>query len=535
MRERERERTNQGIKKTKMNFLFGGPRAPQPVPTDQVIPVHFFDDHPIFRRVVLYNLLAFDEVLDVDQLRTSLERLVEKPTWRKLGGRVRKDVSSCLVLSDQPPPLPPSSPSREFVEPNTDQGRGGLAYHVPEEFTKDRPAIGFTHIRHDMAKSDHPMASSLPKASAVPAVVGDPDNFIDLARGPGCPSTGDDYFYSDRPVLGLHVVSFNDATLVTLHWLHIACDALGFKALAESWVLMIQGRENEVLPLHGYGNDPLKELGRNPAEKHLLADNRLTTAGTIQFGLRNGPDFTVRAKENRMVYIPAPFVEKLRRETLEELAASAQPGDEKPFVTEGDVLVAWWTRLSAVHIPADSDRTVTVQNAYSLRKVLERDMLPPHGLYVSNCIGFINMVLPARDILKKPLSWLAGQMRAAVNEQGTREQVEAYQGMVREGMYPLPVFLGDGTMHHVSYSNWTKANLFQLDFSAAAVAPRAAPCYPSYVQHSQLGMQFPEGFLIMGKDMDGNYWMCGYRVKGNWAKIEKELERLAAELKQQES
>lgn len=87
-----------------MNFLFGGPRAPQPVPTDQVIPVHFFDDHPIFRRVVLYNLLAFDEVLDVDQLRTSLERLVEKPTWRKLGGRVRKDVSSCLVLSDQPPP-----------------------------------------------------------------------------------------------------------------------------------------------------------------------------------------------------------------------------------------------------------------------------------------------------------------------------------------------------------------------------------------------------------------------------------------------
>ncbi len=76
-----------------MNFLFGGPRAPQPVSTDTVIPIHFFDDHPIFRRVVLYNLLAFDDVLNVDKLHTTLTRLVQRDTWRKLGGRVRKDVS----------------------------------------------------------------------------------------------------------------------------------------------------------------------------------------------------------------------------------------------------------------------------------------------------------------------------------------------------------------------------------------------------------------------------------------------------------
>ncbi len=382
-----------------------------------------------------------------------------------------------------------------------------------------------------MAKADHPLASRLPKPSAKPAVVGDPDDFIELARGPGCPTSGDDYFYSDRPVLGLHIVSFNDATLVTLHWLHVACDALGFKALAESWVQMIQERDDEVLPLHGYDYDPLKDLGKSPTEKHMLADKRLTTAGTVQFGLRNGPDFTVRAKENRMVYIPAWFVEKLRTDTLRELAATAADGEE-PFVTEGDVLVAWWTRFAASHIPSDSDRTVTVQNAYSLRKVLEKDLLPPDRLYVSNCIGFINMVLPARDVLQKPLSWLAAQMRTAINNQGTREQVESYQAMVREGMYPLPVFLGDGSMHHVSYSNWTKANLFQLDFSAAAIKPRDTPCYPSYVQHSQLGMQFPEGFLIMGKDVNGNYWMCGYRVKGNWARIEKELEKAAADVQQ---
>ncbi|RYP65406.1 hypothetical protein DL771_008330 [Monosporascus sp. 5C6A] len=487
-----------------MSFLFRTQEPLPPVPTDQVIPVHFFDDHPILRRVVLYNMLVFDDVLDVEKLRSTLENLVKRETWRKLGGRVRK------------------------------HGKGGLAYHVPAEFTADRPAINFTHVKHDMAKADHPLASRLPsrlpKPSAYPAVVGDPDDFIGLARGTGCPSSYDDYVYSDIPVLGLHLVSFNDATLVTLHWLHIACDALGFKALMESWILMIQGRDDEVLSLHGYNSDPLAELGKHPKEKHKMADKRLTTAGIIQYGLRNGADFTVRAKENRVVYIPARFMEKMRTTALEELAAAqGNTGGEKPFLTEGDILVAWWTRLVISHLPPDSERTVTVQNAYSLRKVLAGDLLPPDRLYVANAMAFLNLIHPARDMLQRPLSWLAARMREAVNEQGSREQVEAYQAMVRKSMYPLPVFLGDGTMHQISYSNWTKANLFQMDFAAAAVAPQGTPCYPSYVQHTQLGMQFPEGFLVMGKDVGGNYWMCGYRAKGKWARVEQELAKLAKE------
>ena len=396
------------------------------------------------------------------------------------------------------------------------------------EFTAERPAIGVTHIRHIISKRDHPLASRLPKPSNKPAVVGDPDEFTELVRGPTCPSSVDDYLYTDRPVLGLHIVSFNDATLVTLHWLHVACDALGFRALMDGWVLMLQGREHKVLPLHGYDYDPLKELGKHAEEKHLLADKRLTVGGSIQFGLRNGPNFTIRAKENRMVFIPRWFVEKKRNSVLDELRTKAKDGKE-PFVTEGDILVAWWTRIVTSHLGTDSRRTVTVMNPYSLRKVLKQDLLPPNGIYVSNCIGFINMILSTRDVLQKPLSWLAFHMRECINNQGTRNQVEAYQKMVRDQPYPLPVFLGDGKMHHISYSNWSKANLFQTDFAAAAVTPRSTPCYPSYIQHTQLGLQFPEGFLIMGKDADGNYWMCGYRVKGLWDVIEKELEKDVAE------
>lgn len=76
-----------------MKFLFGGPKAPKRVPTDTVIPLHFVDDSPIFHRIVLYNMLVFDDVLDVDQLRGSLGRLIQRDTWKKLGGRVRRHVS----------------------------------------------------------------------------------------------------------------------------------------------------------------------------------------------------------------------------------------------------------------------------------------------------------------------------------------------------------------------------------------------------------------------------------------------------------
>ncbi|RYP82754.1 hypothetical protein DL769_001563 [Monosporascus sp. CRB-8-3] len=146
-----------------------------------------------------------------------------------------------------------------------------------------------------MAKADHPLGPRLPTPSARLPVVGNPDDFVDQACGARL-----------------------DATLVTLHWLHIACDALGFKALIERWILIIQGREHEVLSLHSYDEDRRKN----------------------RFGLENNSDFTIRAKENRMVYIPVSFMETLRTSAGEELVAASTLRDERPFLKEGDVLVA---------------------------------------------------------------------------------------------------------------------------------------------------------------------------------------------------
>ncbi|KAL7782671.1 hypothetical protein V8C37DRAFT_397765 [Trichoderma ceciliae] len=473
--------------------------APARVEGDKIIPLGFLDNNPLMTRIVLYNLMVYDEVLDPQKLRNALDRLVQKPGWGKMGARLRSNA------------------------------KGGFDYHVPAVFSHERQAIAYTHSIHDIRREDHPLASKLPKPTTKgnATIVADPDEFLPLAKGPGCPSVVDDYLYSDRPMFGLHIVSFMDSTLVTLHWLHVACDTLGNKAVMENWILILEGRDDEVIPPSGFDSDPCAELGKHPTEPHVLAKERMSNGAMAGWVFNNFGDLTFRAKENRMVCLPGAYVDKMFNTAMKELNSETSL-DEKPFLTENDILTAWCTRLALCHLPPDSDTPVTIQLAGSMRKTLKADLLPSDQPYVANCFGFMNVLLQASEILNKPLSYTAARIREAVNAQRSREQIEAYWSMFRQQPIALPIFFGSSRTHQVSFSNWTQSDLFNIDFSAAAINPRSIPCLPLYINHSQMPFQFGEGFLFMGKDSKGNYWMCGYRVKGRWAQIEKALEAEAA-------
>ncbi len=75
-----------------VNLFKSKPVAPARVPTDIVIPLHQIDDTPTNRSLCLDQSMRFDDVLDVDKLVGALERLLEKPGWRKLGARLRLNV-----------------------------------------------------------------------------------------------------------------------------------------------------------------------------------------------------------------------------------------------------------------------------------------------------------------------------------------------------------------------------------------------------------------------------------------------------------
>lgn len=71
------------------------PRENGPVQAkpDLVIPLHYFDNSAMFTNITMYAIMVFDEVLDAEKLSASLDQLVQRETWQKLGARVRKGVS----------------------------------------------------------------------------------------------------------------------------------------------------------------------------------------------------------------------------------------------------------------------------------------------------------------------------------------------------------------------------------------------------------------------------------------------------------
>lgn len=321
--------------------------APARVATDMVVPLKFLDDSIINRTFVMNPLYIYDELLDVDKLRSSLERLVQREGFRKLGARLRKNVRS-----------PPYTRRADAYVANavSHQEQGGYEHHIPAEYTKERPPIGYTYVKHDVNSEDHSVASRLPEPQGHTALVCDPSGLADVFRGPDSPKNMDDYLYTDRPQLNVHVVSFQDKTVVSIYWPHSIFDAMGMKVMHDAWTLMLQGKEDDIRSPHGFDRDVLSEFGKHATEPHKLEDRLMTTPNLVMYGLRNILDLTLRGKENRMAWIPGTFLEKLRATALAELKAE---GQEKPWLSEGDVLSAWWLRLSISHFPRDSERNVS--------------------------------------------------------------------------------------------------------------------------------------------------------------------------------
>lgn len=86
-------------------------------------------------------------------------------------------------------------------------------------------------------------------------------DFRPLTRALGGPKTIDDFLYSDHPQLYVKIVSFQDATLLSISWPHTFFDGMGMAVLFKNWIAVLEGREADVQPFHGYDVDPLATLG----------------------------------------------------------------------------------------------------------------------------------------------------------------------------------------------------------------------------------------------------------------------------------
>lgn len=237
------------------------------------------------------------------------------------------------------------------------------------------------------------------------------------------------------------------------------------------------------------------------------------------FGLRYAFNviFPPPKSESRVICVPAAFAQSLRDAALADIKAAnnSENGGDTPFVSESDVLCAWWTRHLLSSTRRDPSQSIAINIVFGLRWLLAKEMLPASSVYIANAVTFVPAFMSARDILTKPLGYVAVALRQALADLGSREQIEARLALERASQEKTgyPPFFGDPWMHTVICTNSTKSKYFDLDLSAAVLkeghhlgGQKAGR--PSYIQPQHFAKPFSlvNGFSIMGKDADGNYW-----------------------------
>ncbi|KAF7158743.1 hypothetical protein CNMCM5623_003907 [Aspergillus felis] len=489
--------------------FFCSERHPDKGEFDDIYPTHFFDNSRAFRFVIMTWTLQFNDVLDAHKLYDSLSRLLEIGDWRKLGGRLRRGKNRKLEI------------------------------HVPKQFTEERPAVFFTHDVFAMTLAEHPLASQLPRSTDGPSIQRGAPDFRQFAARPDAPSTLVEFLNNDIPQLSLHITSFEDATLVSLSWPHILMDAMGQQALLRGWSLVLANREAEVPLLLGAREDvlydaadPSVELG----EDSVFESRRLKGLGLFWFILRYACDMLWnRVVEARTVYLPKEAVNELRRQAQQDILDHTTD-DNIPWISDGDVLMAWMSRIVALSQP--SSRPATLISAIDVRPHLPA-IVKSGGVYVQNMVlGAFTSI--SSQLAIGPIGCIALAHRRALLEQATEPQflglLQALRKLWDSGRDTV-LLCGEAGASLFIMSNWTKADFIHTaDFQPAVTRQgeeshkRRNPLGTMIYHHFQpLKLYGTERNVVVlyGKDHGGNYWLTGHLLPRTWTVFREAIDNLS--------
>ena len=181
-----------------------------------------------------------------------------------------------------------------------------------------------------------------------PAIFPDHREFNSLAREPNTPSRLADYVYTDAPQISIHIITFSDATLVSFTWPHYLTDAMGVAAIFHAWSLVLNDEEDRVPDLIGLDANLLNFEDSSETEQYSLADRQLTGLALAIFNIRYVHElFWERwiKEEQGCLCIPAAVFASIKDAELTEIDPS------KTVLSDGDVLVVWFTKLVLNQMP----------------------------------------------------------------------------------------------------------------------------------------------------------------------------------------
>ncbi|KAL4812408.1 hypothetical protein BDW67DRAFT_178731 [Aspergillus spinulosporus] len=378
--------------------------------------------------------------------------------------------------------------------------------------------------------SNHPVASKFPAATNGISFGHFQDVLRPLIKRCGLPKSADDWTCSDYPALFFEQVDFLDASVILAMYPHHLMDAMGYATFLKSWVAVLHGRETDVLPLVSFSYSPMDALAtRTPAERYAWQSHVVRWPGLLWLTIRAFWE-AFWGKEERVICVPGRVLDAMRDEALKELgvsdsSASRPAGHDSRlksevdkesaqcknprFLSESDVLVAWFTRIAASAARQLTTTQLVLHYAFDIRSFC----VSSDAASLMNSVCGAYTILPIAKVISRPVSYLAAQLRLALDRERTLEQIEAQCAWAKTAGLLAPV--GSANMFHCIVSNWNKGGYFHLDFSPAVVDD------PRELDSSPCERLDPE--VILGKDSQGNWWMQWVLPAGCWPEIERRL------------
>ncbi|KAF5566755.1 BCL5p [Fusarium phyllophilum] len=476
---------------------------------DVIYPTHMIDNVSVLKFLVMAWTMRFNVILNADKLHKSLSELLTISDWKKLGGRLRVGHNK----------------------------RGALEVHVPTCYTTERPAVSYSQQHYDISIEEHNAAKLLPKATVRPSTFPGASDPRDFCIPPDAPTSLKGYTSRDVPKIGLHIVTFQDATLVTVTWPHVLFDAVGFSHLIEAWSAVLVGHKERVPNIIGAKDDVLYDLGDISQSGPQYAASEARILSGIAFIL-----FVIRmlwiiltqpTVESRIICLPKDVVGKLHMQALEDIEGE-NSGPDNPWVSPSDAILAWLTR--ALVDSSRAARPISMTTPIDARTRLSH-LQNSDGVYVQNMIlGSIVNIAP--DDLRGPLG-----TQALVSRQGLLQQLDEsnlismlqlFRKRWDDGKTRAPIFAAPGSQLLVT-NNRLKIDLFTAaDFRPTIVQAskdqqrkdRSGRPIHHYASSLNPGIAMRNFVNIHTRDLEGNYWLSGFFTPSQWSRIEEGFREL---------
>ena len=267
-------------------------------------------------------------------------------------------------------------------------------------------------------------------------------------------------------------------------------------------------------------------------EEFKLGKKQLKGWAMLMFGLRFAWDMLWNPPaESRTVYMPKTTMAALRRQVENDLATAN--GEEKPFVSDGDVLTAWATRAIASSL--SEPRPVVILHALNARFRVS-SLLQASGVYVQN-LAVAACTLLSSEVATGALGPIALENRRHLSDQATEAQVLAcVRKLQATADGDSNILCGKSNSLLVPFTNWTRAKIFKtIDFAPAVIRVgepelsrnnRPGTIVYHHAQSMRVSPAVRNVVVVLGKDHGDNYWVSGTLLPQAWAKLEEALKTI---------